>query len=138
GVTSAHILLAMERNSRGRLISIDLPALSDPHGQSIGLAVPDRLRARWQLHSGSTRQHLPRILNGTAPICFFVSDSANIFTMQRYEFETAWPHIRRGGGALFNNISAKFQQYLSGTEGVVVHCIRQVEKSKSVSALVLK
>ena len=64
GVTSATILEAMERNDKGRLVSVDLPPLADSTSSLIGLAVPERLRSRWDGgHRGGVRTWLPHILS---------------------------------------------------------------------------
>jgi predicted O-methyltransferase YrrM len=138
GVTSAVILRALKCNGRGKLTSIDLPALGDPHGKSVGLAVEETHRDRWRLCRGSTRRWLPHILDETPAVDLFVSDSANVFTLQRAEFETVWPHVRQGGAVLFNNISAKFKQFLDGTDAAATYVVWQVEKSSCASALAFR
>src|SRR4051794_31676165 len=60
GITSRFILEALERNGRGKLWSIDLPHVDTTRFGQIGSAVPDRLRPRWTLLLGTSREHLPR------------------------------------------------------------------------------
>lgn len=138
GITSSLILSALENIGAGQLISMDLPSLSDPKGGSVGLAVPEEVRKCWTLLIGGTRRLLPRIMADTGQVDLMISDSANVYTQQRFEFETIWPHLRPSGAMIFNNISLKLQQYLEAVEGSRFYSIWQVEKTSCVTGLVLK
>src|SRR6185503_16129417 len=56
GLSSAHILRALDRNGIGTLHSIDLPNVQAgsilPEGRTSGWIVPESLRARWKLQLG--------------------------------------------------------------------------------------
>lgn len=138
GITSAVVLSAMERNERGRLVSLDLPSLADPSGRYIGLAVPSRLKAKWTMHLGGSRSRLRNLLDEIGSLDLFISDSANVFTLQRYEFETAWPSVRPGGFAIFNNVGAKFQAFLRSVAHGRLHGVWQVEKTACATGLIEK
>jgi Methyltransferase domain len=138
GVTSALLLAAAARNERGRVISVDLPSLGDAHGSSIGMAIPQALRTRWTLHAGSNRQWLPHILDDVAEVGLFVSDSANVYSVQRFEFDRTWPKLRPGGCMLFNNVGAKFLSFLQAKPAARLACVRQLEKAPHVTAIVTK
>ena len=138
GIATALILLAMERNNFGRLISIDLPSLSDPNGSYIGMAVPKHLMNRWRLHLGSSRRWLPKVVSEVGNIGLFIADDANIYTLQRYEFTTVWPKLSAVGAALVNNISNRFWKVLKSTEMGRVYTVWQMEKPSCVTGLVLK
>ena len=138
GITSALVLSAIERNERGKLVSLDLPALADPTGEYVGLAVPSRLRPKWTKHLGGSRSRLRGLLDEIGSLDLFVSDSANVFTLQRYEFETAWPSVRAGGFAIFNNVGAKFQAFLRSAGNARLHGIWQVEKAACATGLLEK
>src|SRR5437870_12101387 len=73
GLSSAHILMGLERNARGRLHSIDLPqyqkaakrargepSWSVPRGKDSEAAIASRLKARWTLRKGSSAAGRPR------------------------------------------------------------------------------
>jgi hypothetical protein len=137
GITSALVLLALERNGSGRLASIDLPSLADPSGAYVGLAVPEEVKGRWSLLSGSSRRCLPAIVANGAQIDMFISDSANVYTLQRFEFETLFPVLAAGGAILFNNVGAKFFDFLYRGPAQV-HAIWQIEKPGCATALVFK
>jgi hypothetical protein len=139
GITSALVLSALLRNNSGRLVSIDLPPLSDPYGACTGIAVPEHLRKHnWLLHTGSSRRSLPSILANIDRIDLFISDSANIYTLQRYEFNAVYPKLSIGGVVVFNNIGPRFQAFLRSLKGIQYHSILQVEKSPCVTGLILK
>ena len=138
GITSAIILLAMERNNCGKLISIDLPPLSDPSGDCTGLGIPGHLRKNWKLQIGSTRQLLPKVVKETKNIRLFISDSANIFTLQRYEFESVWKVLSSGGAMVFNNISRKLQRFLKSINESRFYSVWQTDKPSCVTGIVIK
>ena len=138
GMTSAVVLLAIERNNCGKLISIDLPPLSDPSGKFTGFGIPKHLRNDWILHLGSTRRLLPKVVEKTKNMGLFISDSANIYSLQRYEFESVWKTLSSGGVMVFNNISRKLQKYLKSTEKSEFYSVWQTEKPSCVTGILLK
>ncbi len=137
GMLSAHILSAIERNNVGELRSLDLPPLSDPKGSFIGFCVAEELRAKWVLTLGGSRRHLFKCVGGCT-VDLFISDSANVFSLQRFEFLTILPALRSGGVMLFNNVSARFVEFLQGVETVSYQLIFQEEKKGVVTALIFK
>lgn len=74
GVVSSCILLAMERNGSGRLISIDLPPLG-VSVESVGRIIPDELRSRWTLLRGASTRLLRPALADLPRVGLFVQDS---------------------------------------------------------------
>ena len=138
GVTSAIILLAVTKNGKGNLISLDLHPLSDPKGAFVGIGVPQDLRIRWKQFSGSSRRLLPKLIIEFGTISMFVSDSANVFTLQRYEFNEVFPKLIPNGVMIFNNVSLKFQAYLKTIEGIESFSIWQSEKISCVTIVVFK
>ena len=92
GVVSSCILAALERNRRGRLISIDLPPLGVAP-ELVGAVIPDRLRPRWTLVLGSSVRRLGATLAGLPPVGLFVHDS--LFTRRNAieEYRLVLPHL---------------------------------------------
>lgn len=138
GFCSALVLLALDLNRAGKLASIDLPSLGDPTGSHIGRIIPDHLKERWSLLYGSSRNRLPSVLSQQGKAGLFISDSANVYTLQRYEFETVYPSLDIRGAALFNNIGGKFQTFLQSVDGIETYSIRQTDKPGCATALILK
>jgi Methyltransferase domain len=112
GFTSAGILSALEANGHGRLISIDRPC-TDPTGYvngdgtrdpvhveevtDTGFVIPERLRARWTLHLGSSTELLADVLHDAGHADLFWHDSDHSYANMRWEYELAWSYLASGG-----------------------------------------
>jgi predicted O-methyltransferase YrrM len=104
GVSSAFVLKALEENGRGILHSVDLPPLRRETERFWGIAVPEALKGRWELHRGSSRRVLPGLLEGLGEADLFVHDSLHTYRNMRREFETVWPRLRTGGVILADDV----------------------------------
>jgi len=135
GVSSAYVLLALNKNGQGRLHSIGLddPAFL-PSAREIGWLVPSWLRERWTLHLGDARKLLPELLPGLGALDIFIHDSLHTHEHMVWEFETAYPSLRSGGllmadDALWNtafpdfsrSVGAKHAQILRGVGFLLKH-----------------
>jgi predicted O-methyltransferase YrrM len=101
GVSSSHILVALEKNEHGQLYSIDLPSGRENRS---GWRIPDYLRHRWQLTKGRSAETLEPLLKKVAEIDIFLHDSDHSYQNMYWEFETAWAHLKAGGLLLSHNI----------------------------------
>src|SRR5262249_39943103 len=99
GVSSAIILAALHKNSKGVLHSIDLPPIGARASDiQIGMMVPAEYRDRWQLHLGPSKRVLPRLLsNGVSNVDLFLHDSAQLYEIQRMELTSVWRHMSPRG-----------------------------------------
>jgi hypothetical protein len=103
GVSSAYLLLALARNGKGSLHSIDrpkraspravarnstLPSWSLPPGRSSGWAVPERLKTRWDLRIGDKKDVIPILCDELDRVDLFVYDVPHDDTRSRDEFAT--------------------------------------------------
>jgi ubiquinone/menaquinone biosynthesis C-methylase UbiE len=104
GLTSRVVLEALERNGRGHLWSIDLPAVDSALHSEIGLAISEDLRPRWTYVPGTARQQLPRLLGELTEIDVFIHDSLHTGRNQMFELESAWSAMRDGGVAVVDDI----------------------------------
>lgn len=99
GWSSLAILLGMENNRTGTLVSIDRPDMQLPDDNRIGDAVPDRLRARWRVHLGVDRDRLPealtRIPAGTLGLVHYDSDKS--YYGRAWAYRLIWQHLKPGG-----------------------------------------
>jgi len=132
------ILQALTDNARsggdggvdGKLESIDLPAVESiawatdampetslPTGRQPGWLIPDRLRSRHTLNFGDAKELLPKVLakHATAGgIDMFYHDSLHTDEHMTFEFNAAWPHVKKNGGivgsddVLFNSAWMRF------------------------------
>jgi predicted O-methyltransferase YrrM len=119
GFSTSYLLAGLNENRAGRLISIDLPfeggaggtlqplvsgtsidlydASPVPPGKSPGWAVPEELRARWELRLGDARDLLPVLVEEVGELQLFFHDSLHTREHMLFEFETVWPHLASGG-----------------------------------------
>ena len=90
GLSSALILRAMDRNGKGTLISIDLPAMDMPAGvDGPGWLVHPSLRSRWERKLGDARKLLPEVMAEHPRIDVFIHDSDHERGHREFEFRTA-------------------------------------------------
>ncbi|HEX9224153.1 MAG TPA: class I SAM-dependent methyltransferase [Candidatus Acidoferrales bacterium] len=114
GVSSAHLLLALARNNKGHLHSIEIGDASLlPPGSANGWVVPEWLRDRWTLRIGDAKTLLPEVLRGLGTIDVFIHDSLHTYDHMLWEYRAAYDHIRPGGllisdDALWNSAFSEF------------------------------
>jgi hypothetical protein len=137
GITSALLLEGMSQGN-GRLHSVDMPPLSDPNGEMCGVAVDRSMAGRWTVDHGSTRRILPAILMHEERVDFLVSDSANVFTLQRFELGSCWRRMPAGAWALINNPTERTMHYARSLPGAKVWVVAQLDKAPCVTALLAK
>jgi predicted O-methyltransferase YrrM len=129
GVSSAYLLLAMEHNQEGYLHSIDVNDGSFlPGGKEVGWIVPPWLRRRWTLRLGDARELLPSVLAELKSLDVFIHDSLHTYDHMKFEYEQAYPYLRRGGilisdDALWN---AAFEEFARSVAAPAVGVIRGV------------
>lgn len=117
GLTSQFILHGIERNGKGRLISVDYPSYAEtgptnvdgyeatlPPGREPGWAVSDRYRNLWQLVLGKSLEELPSILAGLDGIGIFLHDSEHTYGTMWGEMALAWEKLTPGGLLVCDNV----------------------------------
>ncbi|MGA8664185.1 MAG: class I SAM-dependent methyltransferase [Thermoplasmata archaeon] len=115
GVSSAHLLLALEKNHAGTLHSIDLPTpqkgpvlgkdespVSIPPGLASGWAVPFR-SPRWDLRIGDTRQLLPGLVDSLPSVDLFLHDDLHTEENLASELAILRPKLPPGALVLADN-----------------------------------
>jgi predicted O-methyltransferase YrrM len=138
GVTSAHLLAALEGNGEGHLYSIDLPPLGKNNDDYVGWLVPGDLRKRWTLQRGTSRRLLGPMLNEVGSIDLFVHDSLHTYKNMKMEFEMVWPHLSSGGVLIADDIegNAAFQEF-AGRGDVAFHAaVRELGKDSLAGVLI--
>lgn len=127
GVSSAFLLLSLERNRQGTLHSIDLPDYdqswvnrmsggsgrlpgrpfvdnSVPKGAESGWAVPDYLRSRWDLTLENTQSALPRVLAEVGHFDLALHDSDHSEEAILREGALIWTHLNAAGLLLIDDV----------------------------------
>lgn len=113
GISSWALLLAMARNETGHLYSIDLPTPRSRALSEVGCLVPSDLRRRWSLRLGASRKVLPRLMSELGEIDVFLHDSRHSYANQKFEYAVTWPHLRRGGILISDDVrSDAFLEWL--------------------------
>lgn len=139
GITTAFILVALDRNREGNLHSIDLPPLGRNSDRFVGWAVPDdSLKTRWRLHRGTSRRILPNLLKQTDPVSLFVHDSLHTYRNMRMEFELVWPFLAPGGVLISDDIQDNTAFWtLTQRKDVAFHAVvRELEKELLLGVVV--
>jgi predicted O-methyltransferase YrrM len=115
GLTSRVILEGLDRNDRGHLWSVDLPAVDPALHAEIGVAVSEGLRPRWSYVEGTARERLPGLLRQLGTIDLFVHDSLHTGRNQRFELDSAWRSLCHGGVAVVDDIdhSLAFRSFIA-------------------------
>ncbi len=121
GKSTAFILRAMERNRSGHLYTIDLPpgkvdktqlkAIESyheflPSGTLSGWAVPQYLRERHTQLIGTSREHLPSLLQRLGDIDLFLHDSDHSYENMTWEFGVAYSALDKEGLLLSDDVLA--------------------------------
>lgn len=101
GISSAAILAALDYNQLGQLFSVDAPNLDPlvmlPAEKEPGWIVPSKLRNRWHLRLGLSREILPALLDELGTIDLFIHDSEHSYENMMFEYRTAYTHLRLNG-----------------------------------------
>jgi hypothetical protein len=114
GKSTSLILLAMEHNQKGKLISIDLPnidrkVLKDGARTSTGRfktgwLIPNYLKKRWKLKIGNSIKILWKIVNDLKEIDIFFHDSLHTYSHVKNELIIIQPKIKEGSLIICDNI----------------------------------
>lgn len=116
GLSSAHILIALQRSGYGTLHSIDFPqyqkgakrirgeaSWSIPPGKDSGWAIPTSLKAGWDLRQGKSEDLLPALVDGLHAVDLFCHDSPWTPAHLSLEFETIRPKLHSGSIVIADN-----------------------------------
>jgi predicted O-methyltransferase YrrM len=134
GVSSAYLLLALQKNARGFLHSIGLAERKFlPPGNQPGWLVPKWLRSRWQIHLGDAREVLPRLMMQIEGVDIFIHDSLHTYEHMLWEFEAAYPYMRSGAllcadDALWNDAFNDFARKVEARDARILHGVGFLRK----------
>lgn len=116
GLSTAHILAALERNGQGILHSMDLPqyqqgearrrgelSWSIPPRRDSGWVVPESLQGAWDLRQGRSEDLLPSLLAELPFIDLYCHDSPWTPAHLAFEFEAIRPRLRPGSIVVADN-----------------------------------
>jgi hypothetical protein len=123
GFSTAFALLALDRNGKGHLHSVDLPRevgrqyetgtfyegegrAGIPSGSEPGWLIPPELKERWTLVLGRTQDELPPLLDRLGTVDSFMHDSEHSFDCMWFVFNEAWPPLRDGGVLVSDDVNS--------------------------------
>jgi hypothetical protein len=70
----------------------------------IGAAIPDELKKHWKFVKGSSTKKLNNLLESVGKIDIFLHDSMHTYKNMLFEFQNAWPYIKRDGFLLSDDV----------------------------------
>lgn len=124
GASTLCILLALEKNNKGKLYSIDFPFRADesleefrsntfedyggaaiPSDKDPGWIIPDRLREKWDLIIGKSQSELPKLITDLEEIEMFFHDSEHSVACMMFEYEIAFQHLTKEGLIVSDDIN---------------------------------
>lgn len=120
GISTYYILAALHKNRHGKLYTIDLPQYKNnidsfphspnkttftvvPDGRQPGWIVPKRLRNRWHLIIGSSKEKLPELLEKLGKVDVFMHDSDHHYEYIKWELNTVEPYVVEEGFFLIDD-----------------------------------
>ena len=109
GWSSLVILAAMELNSAGKLVSVDMPYVKRDNDPWVGVVVPNSLRHRWKLFREPDRNGLEKAIatcGGAIDLCHYDSDKS--YAGRRYAYPRLWHALRPGGVFISDDIQDNF------------------------------
>ncbi len=128
GATTRAILLALQRNQKGHLYSIDFPALRRRYAQQIGDLVPEELRKRWSLILGPSQHELRKLLKKIGAVDLFVHDGAHSYHIQRADYECAVERLGPGGYLISDDVNNESFEEVAASNRLHRFFVRQSKK----------
>ena len=104
GFSCAYILHGLDFINKGKLVSVDCLIMPWHTKDTIGSVIPDHLKKRHTLLIENTPPNLKKLLNKMNSIDIFIHDSSHTYKHMMNEFRIAWPHIKKGGLLLADDI----------------------------------
>lgn len=137
GVSTSYILLALQKNRRGKLYSLELgdPRYLPP-GKQAGWIVPEWLRSNWDLRIGDCRELLPQLITELPVIDVFIHDSLHTYDHMLWEYRAAYPWLRPGGlfisdDAAWNHAFSHFAREVEATHARILRGVGFLKKHPS-------
>jgi predicted O-methyltransferase YrrM len=109
GWSSLAILAGFEPIESSRLVSVDMPYPKLNNESFVGIAVPGRFRASWQIIREPDRRGLEkaiRLIGGGIDLCHYDSDKS--YWGRRYAFPLLWRALGKGGVFISDDIQDNF------------------------------
>lgn len=102
GTSTTYILLALQKNGYGKLISVDKDV-------DVGQLVPSELKIFWEQKVGKTCDILPTL--NINDIDIFLHDSLHTYDNMLFEYRWAYPRLKDSGLLLSHDIGTNNSMY---------------------------
>ena len=96
----------MNENNYGELYSLDYLFRPWESKQMIGSIIPNYLRNRFNLVYGIASKKLKQFLLLNKEIDIFIHDSDHTYKNMMFEYDISWPHIKKGGLLISDDIES--------------------------------
>lgn len=109
GWSSLAILAGLGDREDARLASVDMPYPKMNNEDFVGIAVPERLRGKWQLIREPDRNGLRKaitLMGGAIDLCHYDSDKS--YQGRAYAYPLLWQALRPGGIFISDDIQDNF------------------------------
>ena len=137
GASSFFILSALEKNSFGKLISVDIK-------NDVGAIVPKSLKSNWDLKvlEGDLRNSFKNLVLSIPKIDIFLHDSDHSYSWQSFEYNTVFNKIDKNGLLVSDDVDSScafidFYKRLKGykmlnfvTNNKVLGIIKRISKDR--------
>ena len=108
--------------------------------EKIGVCITKNLRKRWNLILGDSRKELPKLLEDLSTIDIFLHDSKHTQDHMKWEYETAWPHLKNCGLLISDDTNwskGAFEEFAKNNNSQNIQ-LRRDGRSKELFGIILK
>jgi predicted O-methyltransferase YrrM len=105
GWSGLAILLAMEENGQGQLVSTDMPYPKMNNEDFVGLVIPEHLHTRWQLLRIPDKVTIPKVMSNTDGFDLIHYDSDKSYEGRKWAYPTLWEGLVVNGIFISDDIS---------------------------------
>ena len=106
GLSTSYILQALADNNKGTLYSLDSVFRPWESESMIGSLIPNKLKNRWKLINGIATKKMKDTLNSLEEIDIFLHDSLHTYKNMTFEFNLAWPYIKKHGFLISDDVGS--------------------------------
>ena len=138
GRSSSYILQALHENNKGKLYSIDSVFRPWESKQMIGSVIPNNIKNHWEFIFGTSSHELKKLFNKLGTIDIFFHDSLHTFKNMIFEFETAWPFIKKDGFLISDDIAGNNAFYKFSKSHNIQPIIISSKNSQSLMGVIQK
>lgn len=108
GWSSFAFLVAIKKNKKGKLISIDMPYMDKKNKSYVGSAVPKEYYKMWKLYKYPDRVILNKILKSNFIFDLVHYDSDKSYYGRYWFYKKIWPNIKKKGLLISDDVKDNY------------------------------